>query len=907
MRGYRWRFGECALNGATLELSVRGRSVKLEPKPLQLLLFLLRHAGEVVTKDELLDGVWPGRVLSDTVLSKAMGRLRQGLDDEAQALIKTVHGYGYRLVAPVSIEALSPAAGPPPLLLQLGSRAPHRPGWSLSQFLGSGGFGEVWLGTHDQTRERRVFKYADDAAGLRALKREITLWRVLRATHGERPEFVRLLDWNVEEPPYFTESEYANAGPLPQWARARGGLEAIPVEQRLELVAQAAQALALAHAAGVLHKDLKPSNLLIEELPGGQPRLKLGDFGSGRVLDAGVLEQLDITRMGFTQSRQEGDSISGTPLYMAPELLADQQPTVQSDVYALGVILYQMVIADLRRPLAPGWEQGVADELLREDIASAAAGPVDQRLGDATALVRRLRTLDARREARTRLREAEAQRQALQQDMVRLRARQRLVLAAAAGLGVALITAAGAYVQVRQSRDRTEHALHEARIATAQTRAVNDFLVDDLLGQANPFTSGRSDSTVREVLDRAAATVGQRFADQPDRQAAVRLSLGHSYLGIGAYAAAQVQLQQVLSLQSPDARAQEALGVEARLALEQVYLSTDRMDEAEQVMAPLQASGDPDVRLKGEVSQAWLLHQRGAYETAATRLAALLPDVETRFRGQPYVSFVRERLATALRDAGQLDEAIAAARQALAEREAQFGADHPRALEAAYSLGGTLYLADRLDDALEVLDDVHARATSVLGEAHHLSLNAAADLGQVMQTRGDAASAMPLLEKVLRLRQAHYGDAHRDTRSAYNNLAFVYEDLQRGDEALALFEKTYALELEYSGPLDPLTLISGNNLARRYQKLGRWREAEPIQRTTLSNGRQTLPPDHWQLGIFMYLLADTLGELGQFEEADQLFTEAHPILRAGLGEDHQFTQRARSLHEALKQRAGHKS
>ncbi|HTC53129.1 MAG TPA: winged helix-turn-helix domain-containing protein [Steroidobacteraceae bacterium] len=99
-----WKFGNARLDERTLELSVAGHVVELERKPLEVLRHLLVHAGEVVTHEQLLEAVWPGRVLSESVLTKVVSRLRDVLQDDEHAVVKTVHGYGYRLLAPVAIE-----------------------------------------------------------------------------------------------------------------------------------------------------------------------------------------------------------------------------------------------------------------------------------------------------------------------------------------------------------------------------------------------------------------------------------------------------------------------------------------------------------------------------------------------------------------------------------------------------------------------------------------------------------------------------------------------------------------------------------------------------------------------------------------------------------------------------------
>jgi len=124
----RWRVGEIELDEATLELRRRGELVAIERKPLELLMWLLRHPGEVITKEELFDALWAGRVVTESVLTKCVAKLRQAIGDDAQAVLKTVHGFGYRLVAPVERLALQFEPAPPESsALQDGDSPPQRP------------------------------------------------------------------------------------------------------------------------------------------------------------------------------------------------------------------------------------------------------------------------------------------------------------------------------------------------------------------------------------------------------------------------------------------------------------------------------------------------------------------------------------------------------------------------------------------------------------------------------------------------------------------------------------------------------------------------------------------------------------------------------------------------------------
>ena len=118
-----------------------------------------------------------------------------------------------------------------------GLEIPGRTGWQLAERLGAGGFGEVWVGEHAKLHERRAFKFCFDEERLRALKREVTLFRLLRSALGERDDIVHLHELKLDAPPFYLESDLAPHGNLLQWAGRQGGLEKIPLARRITLVA----------------------------------------------------------------------------------------------------------------------------------------------------------------------------------------------------------------------------------------------------------------------------------------------------------------------------------------------------------------------------------------------------------------------------------------------------------------------------------------------------------------------------------------------------------------------------------------------------------------------------------------------------------------------------------------------
>ena len=256
------------------------------------------------------------------------------------------------------------------------------------------------MAVHTKTRDRRVFKFCHDTSKLKALQREITLFRFMRETLGGRDDITALLDWQFEQPPFFIESEFSATGNLLEWIQAQGGVAAVPYHDRIDIIRRAAVALSAAHSVGVLHKDVKPANLLVHRTVDGSLAVRLCDFGVSMLTERGRLNALGVTAAGFTNTDDTASSSdAGTRLYMAPEVIEGKPSTTGADVYALGVMLYQMAAGDLSKALAQGWERDVADEVVREDILAAVDGAPDRR-ASAAQIAERLETLSERQAVR---------------------------------------------------------------------------------------------------------------------------------------------------------------------------------------------------------------------------------------------------------------------------------------------------------------------------------------------------------------------------------------------------------------------------------------------------------------------------------------------------------------------------
>lgn len=274
---------------------------------------------------------------------------------------------------------------------------PGRKNWILRDKLGEGGFGESWLAQHRSNDEARAFKFCFDARSLEVLEREQEFVHRTHALLRECRHICRIHDSQLEKYPFFIEAEYCNRGNIATWSEFFGGLEVINTEFLIELVAQTAEALADAHSAGILHRDLKPSNILLHENAGGQIEVRVADFGMGGAAPPLSGARKDSTASGllpvqphFVAGERSG---GGNPMYTPPEVLTGAEWTNKGDIYALGILLYQLMIGDLRRPIAPGWEREISDPALVEEISKMADVLPEQR-PEAHQIASQLRNLD---------------------------------------------------------------------------------------------------------------------------------------------------------------------------------------------------------------------------------------------------------------------------------------------------------------------------------------------------------------------------------------------------------------------------------------------------------------------------------------------------------------------------------
>lgn len=767
--GRRWRFGRCEFVEFSRQLLVDGNPVKLEARPLEVLQRLLEQPAQVHPKEKLVGAVWEG-LTSAQSLATAISKLRKAFGGDRDDVILNVSKIGYRMAVPV-ICTVDEEAEAPAFNLQTGDPLPRRPNWHAAQPIGLDTPPMVWLGVHNKTKEARVFKFASDGVRLQALEREVSLARFLQESLPGDDRFVRILDWDLETPPFFVEAEYSGLS-LFEWSRTEQ-FAGVSLAARISLIAELAEAVAAAHALGILHNDLKPGNVLVmpqvydrhAEADAGGPhtgwKVKIADFGIATLSQPERMRELQITY--HDAAGAEGDEkgaksqLSGSALYRAPELLTGQPPSIRGDVFALGVMLYQIACGDFLASLSPGWESRIADDLLRMDIADAANVDPRLRIASATELARRLRTIEARRAEEVERRAALAAMQQAQRALADARLRRPWVMLAMAALCAGLCASLFFFRRAAHERDMAERQ-NEA------STAMFHFLADDLLGRSNPFHGGAdpgspSKETLLQAIEKAVPQIDGRFKAEPEIAGRLHETVAEALnnqtnfpqadaefeAAAASFRAAQGPLSQdamIAELKRESSQVQSNLpgGLSKATAsfAQQKQLAAGIAKPSPELHAWLALAQEAIAADGPNPDQAMPILDQAIHDAAST------PDLST-----ATLLTMRQRLCHLYLRQGNGTKAEAAARDLLAETAKVEGPGSPSLLFAQMNLQEALYVGGKYREAIQEMNLSYPRFVQLLGPTSFYTL-------QSLATRAAAEGQL-----------TDYEDAIRDDLSVY--------------------------------------------------------------------------------------------------------------------------------------------
>src|SRR5947209_4890304 len=651
--------------------------------------------------------------------------------------------------------------------------------------------------------------------------------------------------------------------------------------QRLELFVPVCQAMQHAHQKGIIHRDLKPSNVLVA-LYDGKPVPKVIDFGVAKAAGQQLTDKTLVTGFG---------SIVGTLEYMSPEQAQINQLDIdtRSDIYALGVLLYELLAGSppfTRKELT---QAGMLEMLrvIREQEPSKPSTKLSTADG--------LPTLAANRGTEpaklTRLVRGELDwivMKALEKDRSRrYETANGFAMDVQRYLADEAVQACPPSAGYRFKKLMRRHK-GPALAAAVVGAALGLGIAGTLLGLARALAAERDAVAARdeEVRQRQEAVIQRDRAHTAESAARANEALAkdgeHKAKQSTAEAQAVLEFFQDRVLAAARPQGQDGgLGIDATVR--------QAVDAAEPQIAPSfadQATVEASVRNVLGLTY-WYLGE------AALAIRQFERSLELRRRvlGPDHPDSVTSmnELANAYRDDGKLDRALPLFEEALKRRTALLGRDHPHTLIVMNNLGNAHWAAGRPDRAMPLHEEALKRRTVQLGPDHPHTLHSMNNLAEAYHSGGKLDEALLLLEETLKRRQARLGVDHPDTLTSRNNLATGYWTAKKLDRSVPLFEANLKLQKAKLGPKHPRVIGTMFNLAVNYLDAGRLKEAVPLFEETLKLLRAKQDPDHPHTLQCINTIAVGYWRAGKLDLALPLFEEALELRKAKLGADHPDT------------------
>ena len=714
--------------------------------------------------------------------------------------------------------------------------------------LGTGGMGQVYLGIRDDDQfEQRValklIRHPSDAIMRRFFEeRRILAWL-------EHPRIARLIDGGLTSDgmPYFA-MEFVDGEPIDVYCEHRG----LSLDDRLALFEQVCDAVSYAHQHLIIHRDLKPGNILVTN----DGQVKLLDFGIAKVLDPAGPE--DHTRTGLRVM---------TPDVAAPEQVRGTPVSTATDVYALGILLYQLITGhrpyDVRDKSPAEFERIVCDVL---------PPPPSQRMSGREGWRRRVEG-DLDLIVMTALQKKEAHRyqspNQLALDLHRFRNgfaisarpdtlgyrtrkfldRHRAVVVASV-LIVGGIIAAG--LRERQLR-------HRAEVAAATASEVQNFLVGVFEDSDPDATAEPGTITARALLDRGALRVDSTLNASPEVQARLRLVLGRVYGNLGMYSQATPLLERAVAQRVALYGAEDTSVATAKGLLGLSLLHQDRFEDAEKLLR-----------------EALALRQR--------KLGLAAPET-----GES-----AEHLATLFEERGRLVEAESLHRAALGIYRIAYGDSGLQTGQSLNNVGLVLYRRSKYAAAETLYRSALAIQLPRLGERHATTAATMHNLGQTYNSLGRRDSAEKYYRSSLAAKRTVLGDRHPSVTIGLNNLGqFLAGDPRKIAEAEALTREAVALDKQIFGEKHTYVAEGLRNLGIIARTKGNFVQADSAMRAAIEMDRSVLGDRDQRLAIMYYNLAQIRQQLFDMPAAVKYMREALSQYMQFSGSDHRNTNIAR--------------
>ncbi len=802
--------------------------------------------------------------------------------------------------------------------------------YRLLEVLGRGGFGEVWLAEQREPVRRRV--------AIKVLRPGMHSREVLARFEAERqalalmnhPGVAKVLDAGlIDRSRPFIVMELVPGEPITRYCDRK----VLTVRERVELVVRVCLAVQHAHQKGVIHRDLKPTNILVYELD-GRAEPKVIDFGIAKAIAQPLTDRTLHTGT---------DRFLGTPEYMSPEQAGGESADVdtRADVYSLGVILYELLTGT--RPLDEHRAQDVEAmrRLIREvepkrpstRVSTAIAGapvhaaPTPESSAAESArrrgvgpsqLARTLRgdldwiTMRCLEKDRARRYDSVG---ALADDLGRYLAgepvvagppsvgyrvgkfvrRHRVGVSASVAMLALLVGGLGATGWMYRRAER-ERAIAQRQSERA-TAALD--IVRGMFRSVQPSVAQGKPALVRDVMDAAAKDLAARADVEPSVESTVRAMIGEAYQELGHADLAEPQLRRALELGERTRGPRDPETMTQRHNLAAILITDMRLDEAQGVIdraiadrAATLGPRHPDT-LASKSLAITILQRRGKYAEAEPLSQQLIAD-QTIVSGPTSRETIDSRLSLAdIYD--QLGRPVESEREAadIAKvAEEALGPGDPLTLTALSIQASALETQAKDRESIAINRDILARRRRIMGDDHPHTILSMDALGEVLFRVGQRDEAIALRREAVERSKRVFGPEHASTSTHIHNLGSLLHMSNKLDEAEEMYRAAHEIARKALGETHHSTLSSLNQLGLLLLDRKRPAEALPFLEQVLAGFEKELPPDHWLLGVSRTCVGECLTDLQRYDQAEAMLKAAYDHLARAQGAGHPNTRRA---------------
>jgi serine/threonine protein kinase/tetratricopeptide (TPR) repeat protein len=647
----------------------------------------------------------------------------------------------------------------------------------LREQIGEGGFGLVFVAEQQEPVKRKV--------ALKVIKPGMDSRQVVARFEAERqalalmdhPNIARVLDAGATDTgrPYFV-MELVRGIPITEYCDKNQ----LPTRERLDLFVTVCQAIQHAHQKGIIHRDVKPSNVLVTSHD-GKPVAKVIDFGVAKAISQQLTDRSIYTN--FAQ-------MIGTPLYMSPEQaeMSGLDIDTRSDIYSLGVLLYELLTG--------------TTPLEKKRIAKAAYDEI-----------RRMIREEEPKKPSTRLSTSESIASVAAQRHTEPTKLSKLVRGDLDWITMKAL-----------EKDRTRRY----ETANGLARDIQRYLSDEPVEACPPSATYRLRKFAKK--NRAALTTAGAIA--------LLLTGGVAVSAWQAVRATRAERDALAAQQAETKRAEGERQAKEQAEIRRLEAETNLRyaRKGNEILGSVFTGLDPKANYEtiAELRDALKLNLANAVrelegEAVGDRLV---------------VAGLQDRLGLSLLGLGYPADAIPLFVKTRATREEHLGADDPLTLASAHNLGKGYLYSGRFELALPLLQDTMRLRNARLGPNHVDTLASMAVLAKGYSDAGQLDQALPLLEETLKLRKASLGADDPDTLASMSGLAWGYREAGKPDLALPLWEEVHKLRKARQGATNPATLKSMGMLGLAYQDVGKPELALPLLDETVRLMKVRLGPDH---------------------------------------------------------------